>query len=613
VAIGHVSSASRGAATGLLFICAALFAVVLLGVRPAQAQLATAQANMSFSPATVSVGGTSTLTFTLALTAAGGGDIVVTNVSFTDTLPSGLVVATPNGLNLPDNTATGCNGATVTATAGSGTISFSVVSLVVGLSNCVFSVTVKATSAGTLTNSVTMTTTGGNRNSSATLTVTPLASTTTLVSSLNPSGSGQAVIFTATVAGSSPTGTVTFKDGATTLGTGALDGAGRATFTTSSLSVGSHSITAAYGGDTNNAASTSTALDQSVGTAPDSLKLKALQNQVTPIVAQTSGAAISGAIDNAVSDAFGDGGPPIGAGPNGVTVNFAAAPRSEVKRRTDEAFSALGYAGNPTKAPPRSLVEREWSLWLDVHGSGWDRNDADADLKGRQINVTGGLGRKLTPDLLVGIVVGYENFRYDSAALDGTMKGNGGTIGAYAAWRLLPTLRWDAVLAWSDIFYDGSAGTASGSFTGQRWLASTGLTGNYRAAGFVLEPSVKVYALWEREGEWTDSLGTLQSAHSFSTGRVATGGKASYSWLLASGARLAPYVGLYGDWRFGTDDAVPAGQPIVGIGNGWSARATGGIAYATAGGASLSLGGEYGGLGADYKVWTASVRGNVPF
>jgi hypothetical protein len=44
----------------------------------------------------------------------------------------------------------------------------------------------------------------------------------TLTSSQNPSNFGQAVTFTATVTGTSPTGTVTFKDGATVLGTGTL-------------------------------------------------------------------------------------------------------------------------------------------------------------------------------------------------------------------------------------------------------------------------------------------------------------------------------------------------------------------------------------------------------
>lgn len=88
----------------------------------------------------------------------------------------------------------------------------------------------------------------------------------TLSSSLNPALSGQSVTFTATVTGpvGPPTGTVTFLDGATSLGVSTLNGNGMATFTTSSLSVGSHSILVAYGGDTSFAGGTSTAVSQSV-------------------------------------------------------------------------------------------------------------------------------------------------------------------------------------------------------------------------------------------------------------------------------------------------------------------------------------------------------------
>jgi hypothetical protein len=94
--------------------------------------------------------------------------------------------------------------------------------------------------------------------------------TTTLISSLNPSIQGQAVTFTATVAPTSgtgtPTGTVTFLDGSTTLGTGTLSG-GMATVTVSTLTTGSHTITARYNGDTNFTTSTSTALTQVVNAA----------------------------------------------------------------------------------------------------------------------------------------------------------------------------------------------------------------------------------------------------------------------------------------------------------------------------------------------------------
>jgi Bacterial Ig-like domain (group 3)/FG-GAP-like repeat/FG-GAP repeat len=106
-----------------------------------------------------------------------------------------------------------------------------------------------------------------------TVTSTALAPTTTTLTSMpNPSNSGQSVTFTATVSSATagaPTGEVTFLDGATSLGTGTLNGSAQVTFSTSALSTGMHSITASYGGDANFAASTSTALTQSVNGAPD--------------------------------------------------------------------------------------------------------------------------------------------------------------------------------------------------------------------------------------------------------------------------------------------------------------------------------------------------------
>ncbi|HVD77254.1 MAG TPA: Calx-beta domain-containing protein, partial [Vicinamibacteria bacterium] len=79
-------------------------------------------------------------------------------------------------------------------------------------------------------------------------------SQTTVVSSANPSGFGQPVTFTATVvsAGSPATqGTVIFHEGTTVLaGPLALDASGQASFTTSGLGLGSHTITADYSGTT---------------------------------------------------------------------------------------------------------------------------------------------------------------------------------------------------------------------------------------------------------------------------------------------------------------------------------------------------------------------------
>jgi sugar lactone lactonase YvrE len=92
---------------------------------------------------------------------------------------------------------------------------------------------------------------------------------TSLVSSANPAGLGQPVTFTAAVtgaAGSGPfSGSVTFNDGANPLGPPVpVNASGLASYLTSSLSAGQHSITAVYGGDAAHSGSTSPAITQSV-------------------------------------------------------------------------------------------------------------------------------------------------------------------------------------------------------------------------------------------------------------------------------------------------------------------------------------------------------------
>jgi uncharacterized protein (TIGR03437 family) len=101
--------------------------------------------------------------------------------------------------------------------------------------------------------------------------------TTALVSSANPSTYGQSVTFTATVntASGTPTGTVTFKDGAATIGSGTLNASRQAAFTATALSTGSHSITAVYAGDANFDGSTSAAVAQVTNKAATTTTLTA--------------------------------------------------------------------------------------------------------------------------------------------------------------------------------------------------------------------------------------------------------------------------------------------------------------------------------------------------
>ncbi len=95
--------------------------------------------------------------------------------------------------------------------------------------------------------------------------------TITLASSISSSVFGQPVTLVATVAssgsGSTPSGAVTFSEGATELATVELDASGRATFLTSGLPLGSQMITASYSGDANFLSGQSPAISESVGQA----------------------------------------------------------------------------------------------------------------------------------------------------------------------------------------------------------------------------------------------------------------------------------------------------------------------------------------------------------
>jgi len=100
-------------------------------------------------------------------------------------------------------------------------------------------------------------------------TVIPEATSTTLTSTAsNPSPAGTSITFTATVTSSGvnpPTGNVTFADGSNTLGFVAVNGSGVASYSTSSLIPGLHSITATYSGDANTESSVSSPVSVHVG------------------------------------------------------------------------------------------------------------------------------------------------------------------------------------------------------------------------------------------------------------------------------------------------------------------------------------------------------------
>jgi len=197
------------------------------------------------------------------------------SVTFTAT------VAPQSGSNVPTGTVTFLDGTASLGTAqlnASGVAKFSSTSLAVG------------------TNSITAVYGGDSKDTgssstavSVTVTAAPsgaLPTTTTLTASGTQLTTGQSVSLTAVVAPQSgsnvPTGIVTFLDGTTSLGTAPLTATGGATLNLASLPVGTNSISAAYGGDTNDSPSTSAVVTVTVGAPEYAMVISSPSVSLTP-------------------------------------------------------------------------------------------------------------------------------------------------------------------------------------------------------------------------------------------------------------------------------------------------------------------------------------------
>ena len=250
--------------------------------------------------------------------------------------------------------------ATVSPSAATGTVQFfdganSVGTVVLNGGNA--SLTTATLAVGTHSIAATY---GGDTNyassTSSSLTQTVLGgtvgTTTALTSSLNPSAYGQQVKLTATVSPSSgATGTVTFMDGGSALGSSTLNASGVAAFSVSSLVVGTHSITAQYSGDGNHSGSTSSVLSQTVNKASTTTNVMSDSNpsksgRTVTFTATVSSSTAMGTVQ------FLDGSTPLGT----VTLNSGNASLSTSTLTVGKHSITATYSGDANFEGSKSAV-----------------------------------------------------------------------------------------------------------------------------------------------------------------------------------------------------------------------------------------------------------------
>jgi hypothetical protein len=183
-----------------------------------------------------------------------------------------------------------------------------------------------------------------------------VATATSLGTSANPSAFGNSLTLTATVTstGGTPTGNVTFYDGAISLGTTAL-ASGVAQLSTSSLAIGPHTLTASYAGTSGFLPSVSPSFAQTISKAATSLALGSSQNPAALGASVTFTATLSALVGTpAGSVTFLDGVTPIGT----IALSGGVASLTTSSLTGGSHTINATYAGNATyAASSNSLVQ----------------------------------------------------------------------------------------------------------------------------------------------------------------------------------------------------------------------------------------------------------------
>jgi hypothetical protein len=218
--------------------------------------------------------------------------LVVTPATATVTLTAPATAAPGASVTLSVKVA-GTNGTpTGTVTFKDGTTILSTTNLTSGAAT--YTTSALALGSHSLTVSYTGDSIFGAATSSAQTLVVSLTTVTVALTAPSTAVVGASVTLSAAVSGTggTPTGTITFKDGTTTLSTVTL-ASGAATYSTSTLAAGAHNITATYSGDSTFSAATSAASTLTVS-VPAAIAFAATPTALTVARGSTGTAVITG-------------------------------------------------------------------------------------------------------------------------------------------------------------------------------------------------------------------------------------------------------------------------------------------------------------------------------
>jgi len=587
--------------------------------RPATATLIVdalpLNASISFVPSTIEQFLTSTLTYTFTNVSLINGTALTLN----DTLPAGVVIATPA------NASTTCRDGTLTVPDGGGAVSYTGGSVAASFS-CSISVDVTSDIVGSYPNTT--------ENITSSLGVSAAASATLTV---DPSSTGTITI----VQNTDTDGPYEFTSNASELNFTINTAGGTGQFGPTPVIAGSYVVNQLAPAGVGTSAISCTDADSSGDARSGSLTiniaaLEAVTCTFTSISSQqktvdtinrfltkradlilSSEPSNSRRIDrlkrgagNASALRFANGDVqsflPFTAQISTASENYTMS-TSLLQVRQAAASLALGHGA---QNDVRYVPNYRWDAWFEAQ---YKKFDSGPD-EGHFAIAYFGADYLVTPDLLIGAMLQIDDMEDSSSSLNSSVSGTGWMAGPYMTARIGPNLYFDGRIAAGTSTNDISPfNTYEDEFTTDRWMATAGLTGDFQRGDWTIQPGASLSYFEEKQHTYVDGVGVTIPSQVVSLGQVKIGPTFTGQFQTPDGMNYSPFFSLDAIYNFGDTKGVITTNPDTASTDGWRGRIQTGIDFSLQNGTQISFGSSYDGIGrGSLDVWGLSFELSIP-
>lgn len=345
-------------------------------------------------------------------------------------------------------------------------------------------------------------------------------------------------------------------------------------------------------------------------------------------IASTVIAASDGANGDAVQGAAGGGSPfgvaqaeprdadsaPVGTFQTSLAQMRDAADQADARRIRaafgNDSMMALGHSPSSNRVRPPTAVD----IWAEGHFARFSDDRGGYGSDGRFGIIYLGADYVVSPGLLVGALVQYDNMDMRSSAASVVVEGHGWMAGPYATLKLTDNVYLQGRAAWGTSNNEVSPlMTYTDHFDSQRWLVAGKLSGHWQFGPWQFRPSASIDYIEDKTGAYTDSVGALVPSVKATLGQLRFGPEFGYRFGAGDGTTVEPRIGVIGVWNFeSSGSASDFGGTLAGP-EELRGRVEIGVMLRAPSGVSLDLTGSYDGIGTgSYEAYTGSAVLRIP-